>query len=68
MEGQYDLAYERKDNVLTLCEIKWSEEPIDTSIITEFETKISRSQFPPHLNFKRFNIESIWAWSKWRRG
>lgn len=53
---QYDLAYERKDNVLTLCEIKWSEDPIDISIIAEFENKINRSNFPSHLTIEKVLI------------
>jgi AAA+ ATPase superfamily predicted ATPase len=36
---QFDLVFDRNDRVMTLCEIKYSEDKIDTSVIGEFERK-----------------------------
>ncbi len=41
---QIDLVFDRDDKVLTVCEIKYSANPIDTSIIQSFEKKL---QFLP---------------------
>ncbi len=37
---QIDLVFDRDDKVLTVCEIKYTQTPIDTSIIQSFERKL----------------------------
>lgn len=39
---QIDLAYMRKDRVLTICEVKYTETPVGISVIQELENKIER--------------------------
>lgn len=39
---QFDLAYLRRDSVLTLCEIKYTAQPLGTAIIREIEDKIAK--------------------------
>ncbi len=45
---QIDLAYQRKDNVISLCEMKYSQSPVGMSIIQEVGTKeeILKENFP----------------------
>lgn len=43
---QIDLAIARNDNVISLCEIKYQESPIKTTIIPEFERKLSLFPIP----------------------
>ncbi len=39
---QIDLLFERKDRVLTVCEIKYSDLEMDSSIISEFRQKVKK--------------------------
>lgn len=39
---QIDLLFERKDRVLTVCEIKYSDLEMDSSIINEFKQKLKK--------------------------
>jgi len=38
---QLDLVFERQDRVITLCEIKYLNRPVDKTIIREFEQKLA---------------------------
>lgn len=38
---QFDLVFDRDDKVITLCEIKYLQNPVSTNVIAEFERKIS---------------------------
>ena len=51
---QYDLVYLRSSNVITICEIKYSQSPVSTSVIAEVEGKIQKTQFP-----KGYTIEKV---------
>lgn len=46
---QIDLAFNRKDKVLTLCEIKYQSEPVGKEVVSEFEIKLKTIQ----ENYKR---------------
>ncbi len=39
--SQIDLIFDRADHVLTICEIRYTESPVDTIVIEEFEKKLS---------------------------
>lgn len=43
---QIDLIYKRRDKVYTICEIKYSDSPIGTKIIPEFEKKFDLFSTP----------------------
>jgi AAA+ ATPase superfamily predicted ATPase len=45
MIAQYDLAFRRRGKILTICEIKFTDRPIGTEIIPEFERKLIVSEF-----------------------
>lgn len=38
---QWDLVFDRKDKVLTLCEIKYYSQQVDSNVIEEFEKKVA---------------------------
>ncbi len=48
---QLDLVFQRADRVHTVCEIKYSQEPVDTAIISNFERSLSlySQRFPNRL-------------------
>ena len=52
---QIDLLFERKDNVITLCEVKYSLSPVGTSIIEEVERKAKILQ----NKFKKKTIQKV---------
>ncbi len=39
---QFDLVFERSDQVITVCEIKFNEKPVDTSVVKEMEDKLKK--------------------------
>ncbi|MBI4582488.1 MAG: hypothetical protein HY717_00450 [Planctomycetes bacterium] len=39
--AQVDLVFDRKDRVLTVCEIKYQDSPVTKNVIPEFEAKLS---------------------------
>ena len=43
---QIDLLYQRSDNVITVCEIKFHKQEISTSIIPEMDKKIEKLKVP----------------------
>jgi AAA+ ATPase superfamily predicted ATPase len=51
---QIDLIYKRSDQITSVCEIKYHNKPIDTTIIPEFERKLKLLQNP-----KGHSIEKI---------
>lgn len=51
---QIDLMFERDDRVYTICEIKYLQSKVDTSVIEEFERKINR-----FANKKKFTIQRV---------
>ncbi len=52
---QIDLVYDRKDNVITLCEMKYSLHPIGTSIIQKVERKVGILK----RTFKKKTIQKV---------
>ncbi len=62
--GQLDLVYWRLDNVITLCEIKFSKRPIDVNVIDEIEKKISKLQVAANLTIEKILITPNGASSK----
>lgn len=53
---QYDLVYLRKDDVISLCEIKYHAKPLQTSVISEMETKIKNTIFPKNKTIEKILI------------
>lgn len=51
---QWDLVFDRDDQVLTLCEMKYSQSKIGIGIIEEFERKLELSSFQ-----KRKTIQKV---------
>ncbi len=51
---QIDLVFQRKDKVLTICEIKYQETPPDSKVIDEFERKIRVLD-----KFRNYSIQKI---------
>lgn len=49
---QIDLVFDRADNVITICEIKYLQSPVDTTVIQEFEQKLN---YFPHDKKKTIN-------------
>lgn len=45
-EFQFDLVYKRKNKLITVCEIKFSDKPVDHKIIPEMEKKLSKFKLP----------------------
>ena len=52
---QIDLLFDRRDNVITLCEMKYSQRPIGIPIIPEIERKVEILQ----KQFKRKTIQKV---------
>lgn len=50
---QIDLIFRRADNVITLCEIKSSADPIETKVIPEVEQKCKRFSLPKGYSLER---------------
>lgn len=50
---QIDLAYQRSDNVITLCEVKFHDSKIDADVIAEIERKKALIKTP-----KKYTIET----------
>lgn len=55
---QYDLVYLRNDGVITLCEIKYRSQAIETSVIREMETKLKWTPFPMGVAVERVLISN----------
>jgi len=53
---QIDLLYSREDKVLTICEIKYLQSKINTSVIDEIEGKISRLPNPNNYTIQKILI------------
>jgi len=52
---QIDLAFSRSDNVITLCEMKYSNPPISKDVIPEVEKKlIICSKSFPEKQYKKY--------------
>jgi hypothetical protein len=45
-----------KDRVLSICEIKYKQEKITTSIVGEFEEKLQRLKIPPGYSIQKVLI------------
>lgn len=43
---QFDLVYKRKNKLITVCEIKFNDKPIDHKIIPEMEKKLAKLKIP----------------------
>jgi len=50
---QIDMIYRRADQVIVICEVKYHSDLIDTSIIADFETKISKFPKPRGHSIER---------------
>lgn len=53
---QIDLIFQRKDRVLSICEIKYKQEKITTSIVGEFEEKLQRLKIPSGYSIQKVLI------------
>lgn len=53
---QYDLVYIRSDSVITLCEIKYTTQPVGTNIIGDMEKKIKNTLFPKDVTIEKVLI------------
>ena len=53
---QWDLVFDRKDRVMTLCEVKYLKSEVDINIINEFESKIALF---PQEKLKGYAIEKV---------
>lgn len=51
---QVDLIFERADQVLSICEIKYLQSKVDTNVIDETEQKIKRLPNP-----KKYTIHKV---------
>lgn len=50
---QIDMIYRRTDKVIVICEVKYHNAPIDTEIISEFESKIAAFKTPRGYTVER---------------
>jgi AAA+ ATPase superfamily predicted ATPase len=53
---QFDLIFDRDDQVITLCEIKYSQAKIGTSVIEEFERKLELFPNPKNKTLQKVLI------------
>ncbi len=53
---QFDLVFQRADKVLTLCEIKYLERPVGTSVIEDFERKVDKLNISNRTTLQRVLI------------
>ena len=58
---QWDLAFDRDDRVLTLCEIKYQRSPVTEAVISEFERKLALLPVTSHKAVQRVLIASAGA-------
>ena len=58
---QWDLAFDRDDRVLTLCEIKYQRSPVTESVVSEFEGKLAHLPATSHKAVQRVLITPIGA-------
>lgn len=56
--AQFDLVYWRTDKIITICEIKWSERPIQTDIIAEMKVKLAHFKIPSDIRIELLLITS----------
>lgn len=61
---QLDLVFKRKDRVLSLCEIKYTENPVGISIMAEMNQKIERITIPNSHSISRVLISANGAQQK----
>lgn len=55
---QIDLIFDRADNVITICEIKYKQAAIDASVIQELENKIALMNIPKSKSIERVLISA----------
>lgn len=53
---QIDLLFDRKDRVITVCELKYNVNPITTSVVSQFEKKIERISKKKNQSIQRVLI------------
>lgn len=58
---QIDLVFNRADQVLTICEVKYLQRKVDNSIIEEFERKLSLLPNPKNRTIHKVLITSMGA-------
>lgn len=58
---QIDLLFERSDNVITICEIKYLKTPAKTKIISEFENKLEYFPLKKNQTIQKVLISSTGA-------
>lgn len=59
--GQIDLVFSRSDKVTTVCEVKYTDNPIGTEIITSFEQKLNILSVSPSTTIQRVLISAAGA-------
>ncbi|MBL7685571.1 MAG: ATP-binding protein [Deltaproteobacteria bacterium] len=55
---QYDLVYLRRDDVISVCEMKYLSHPPSTSLIREMEEKIQKTPFPRGVTIEKILISN----------
>ncbi len=50
---QWDLVFDRADKVLTVCEIKYTNSPVGTAVIDEFERRLATTPFAKKYTINR---------------
>lgn len=55
---QYDVVYIRKDDVITVCEVKYLSGPPSTALIREMEEKIKKTPFPKGITVEKVLISN----------
>ncbi|MDQ2993831.1 MAG: ATP-binding protein [Pseudomonadota bacterium] len=58
---QIDLLFDRDDNVVTICEIRYTKNPVTASVIEEFERKVELFQNPQNKTIHRVLISASGA-------
>lgn len=55
---QIDLLFERDDNVITICEVRYTKNPMGSSVIGEFERKLANFPNPKNKTLHKVLISS----------
>lgn len=58
---QIDLIFDRKDRVLSVCEIKYTDRPLTTSVVDEFERKLEKLDKKKNQTVQRVLITACGA-------
>jgi AAA+ ATPase superfamily predicted ATPase len=58
---QFDLVYRRTDKVITVCEIKFYDKPVELEVIHEFQSKLQNAEWPSGYTIERALIAPLGA-------